>query len=352
MTGSVKKCAVVALSGGLDSIACALKLRDSGYQVLGVHFRVGEGQKDEHRAMRYAQSIGVECVVLDLRDEFRSTVIGYFQNEIRAGRTPAPCSFCNPNFKWAKLVEFADSHGIHHIAMGHYVRLREAHGQVFVSRGVDPTKDQSYYLWDLDQSVLTRAVFPLGEMTKPQVKAYLSERGFREIATTRESMSLCFLPLGVSYGDYLRSQFECTQGDVLDTSMRKVGSHNGAALYTAGQKRGFDILPQFADQKWAVLRVNTPSNAVIVSSSEEDFYSETIVLGAWRLPARAFERSEHLTIMVRGLGRNPRGGCTLDTLSDGTLKVTLLEDQAWALAAGQPVVFYDGDLLLGGGYML
>ncbi len=346
------KAVVVALSGGLDSVACALKLREAGYRVLGVHFKLGDSQQEAERAQSYAKQIGVECEVIDLYEEFQKTVVSYFQNEIRAGRTPAPCSFCNPNFKWANLIKYADSHGIHHIAMGHYVRLQTILGRVYVSRGVDSTKDQSYYLWDLDQSILARAIFPLGEMTKSQVKEYLQGRGFEQIASTRESMSLCFLPSKVSYGDYLRSEFDCAKGDVLDSSMRTIGSHNGCVLYTVGQKRGFDILPEYADKKWAVLRIDSSTNSVIVSSNDDDFYHNSFELCAWRLPARAFERSEHLTIMVRGLGRNPRGGCSFEQQADGILKVTLLTDKAWALAAGQPVVFYDGDLLLGGGYML
>ncbi|MFI3295923.1 MAG: tRNA methyl transferase PRC-barrel domain-containing protein, partial [Rikenellaceae bacterium] len=316
-----KKRVVVALSGGLDSAAAALRLLDLGYVVEGVHFWVNDDPSGVSLAERNACWLGIPLTVLDLRVEFRSCVVDYFLGELRLGRTPAPCSFCNPRFKWYHLAEFADRVGADYFAMGHYVRQLKVDGEWFIRRGVDPAKDQSYYLWDLSQDILSRALFPLGDMTKAEVRDYLSGRGYSEISRTRESMGLCFLPSGVSYRDFVFACLSPSSGDVVDLEGRVIGSHSGALLYTIGQRRGFDIFEEYLTEGvvWVVLALDTLANRLIVGCDVSDQYVHSFVLDSWRLSDRAFVDGCSLTIMVRGLGRNPRGGASFEVLDDGGL---------------------------------
>lgn len=351
----------VALSGGLDSAAAVLLLREQGYEPYGLYLDLVDDPAGRRKAEETARQLDVPLRVEPLAELFRREIVEDLLAQHRAGRTPAPCSRCNPRIKWKVLGEVADRMGIEKIATGHYVRtIRTEFGgvaSVSFRRGVDPVKDQSYYLWDVPEPLIRRAVMPLGETTKAEVRAWMKERyGLTEIADQRESMGVCFLK-GTGYGDFLRKHLDFEPGDVFERETGVViGRHEGYPLYTIGQKRGFTV--DAPSGSYTVVGTDPARNQVLVSKDPEALYTREIYLTDWRIGNRdeLLEKAgDELTVMVRGLGRNPQQpGCRVEFLpAEGNgqtlLKVTLLNDKAWAVCPGQPCAFYLGDRLVGGG---
>lgn len=348
---------LVALSGGMDSAACVLFLREAGYRPRALFLDMLDDARAREEARQTAQQVEVELIIMPCAEEFRAEVVEHTLREHAAGRTPSPCTYCNPRIKWRLLVEAADRLGIHHIATGHYVQRGTCEGHSCLRRGADPTKDQSYYLWELPEAWIARARLPLGEFTKEEVRRRLRELyGLETLAARRESMGICFTA-GKRYDEFLRQALPpemMAPGEVVDTQGRVIGRHEGYPLYTAGQKRGFTLIPTMAQPGavWAVKRVEAQENRVVVCHPEE-LYSRTLWLSSWRAvtPSALFHHPEQLSVAVRGLGRNPQGGCILAEEPDGLLRVTLTDDRAWAVMPGQPVVFYRGDCVVGGGLL-
>lgn len=347
---------LVALSGGLDSAAVVLLLREAGYRPRALFLDMLGSAEARIQAEETAASLGEELTVELCADRFRAEIIDYVLAEHAAGRTPAPCSRCNPRIKWRLLAEAADRIGVFHIATGHYVRtVRHENGHFYFQRGIDPAKDQSYYLWDVPETLIERAVLPLGDYTKAEVRIFLKEKyGLTGLAERQESMGVCFLG-GQTYGDFLRAYLPenaLRPGEVVDLSGKIIGRHEGYALYTAGQKRGFTLFdPAFCRQA-AVIAVDAERNR-IVAGPDEALYRRKMILKDWRAVCAEefFGRATELRIAVRGVGRNPDGGCRLTVLDDGRLQVTLLQNDAWALMPGQPVVFYSDGRVAGGGIL-
>lgn len=192
------------MSGGIDSSATCIMLQEQGYEVVGVtmrtwdipsHFSTPEQEQPDEilEAKALAERLGIEHHVADVREEFRNVIVQYFIDEYMKGRTPNPCVMCNPLFKERILCEWADRTGCAQIATGHYCRLEDRKEHRYIVTGDDPTKDQSYFLWKLPQEILKRMVFPLGGMTKTEVRAYLAEKGFEAKAKGGESMEVCFI---------------------------------------------------------------------------------------------------------------------------------------------------------------
>ena len=343
---------LVALSGGLDSAAAVLFLREEGYRPRALFLDMLDSEQGRRQAGRTAETLGVELIVEPCADRFRKEVVGHALAEHAAGRTPSPCSRCNPRIKWRLLVEAADRLGIRSVATGHYVRTVERNGHVYFRRGRDTVKDQSYYLWDVPEPLIRRAVLPLGDLTKAEVRRILAEKyGLTELVRRRESMGVCFLE-GKRYGDFLKANLPAgtvRPGETVDLRGVVIGRHEGFPLYTAGQKRGF-FLFEPGSGGMAVVSVDAAGNR-IVAGLDEALYYRRIILKEWRAtcPQELFDHAAELQVAVRGVGRNPEGGCRLTVLDDGSLEVSLLHDRAWALMPGQPTVFYLDDRVVGGG---
>lgn len=346
---------LVALSGGLDSAAAVLFLREAGYRPRALFLDMLDSEEARRQAAEAADALGVESIVEPCADQFRQEVIDYILAGHSAGLTPAPCSRCNPRIKWRLLAAAADRLGIYYIATGHYVRtIQHLNGHFYFRRGIDPAKDQSYYLWDVQESLIRRAVLPLGNYTKAEVRGILKEKyGLTELARRRESMGVCFLN-GDTYGEFLRRYLPeelLRAGEVVDLSGKIIGVHEGCPLYTAGQKRGITLF----DDKYkgmAVVGIDTKRNRVIAGPNEA-LYRRELILKEWRAVCseELFGCADYLRIWIRGIGRNPEGGCRLQALNDGRLHITLLKDKAWAPMPGQPVVFYLDDREIGGGIL-
>lgn len=355
------------MSGGIDSSAVCLMLKEQGYEVIGITMRVWDlpqhfsqpGQELPNHvleARELAQRISIEHYVADERASFKNVVVRNFIDEYLNGRTPNPCVMCNPTFKFRMLMEWADRLGCDWIATGHYVQKVEQDGAVYLKCGVDPKKDQSYFLWRLSQDVLRRCIFPLGGTTKDKVRAYLTEKGFEMKARQGESMEVCFIP--GDYREFLKEQLpdldqKVGPGDFVDEQGHKLGRHQGFPYYTVGQRKGLGIAlgkPAF------VLKINPQKNTVMLGDAdrlltEYMLVEQTNWVNAGALPA------EGLSVRIRY--RSKSIPCTLKKVQrlwdeekeQSDLYLVHFQEPASAVTPGQSAVFYVGDRVVGGGYI-
>ena len=271
---------LVGMSGGIDSSATCIMLQEQGYEVVGVTMRTwdvpskfstpGQTEPDDVlEARALAGKLGIEHHVADVREEFKEVIVKHFIDEYMKGRTPNPCVMCNPLFKERILCEWADQTNCAHISTGHYCRLEEHNGHLYIIAGDDMTKDQSYFLWKLPQEILRRFIFPLGTYTKQEVREYLRQKGFETKAQGGESMEICFIE--GDYRDFLRSQCpdidtKIGPGWFVDNKGLKIGQHKGFPYYTIGQRKGLEIA---LGRPAYVLRINAEKNTVMLGDAEE-----------------------------------------------------------------------------------
>ncbi|MDL2212538.1 tRNA 2-thiouridine(34) synthase MnmA [Bacteroides sp. OttesenSCG-928-D19] len=337
---------LVGMSGGIDSSATCLMLQEQGYEVVGVTMQVwGDAPAD---AAELAARIGIEHHIADERIPFKETIVKYFIDEYRTGRTPNPCVMCNPLFKFRVLCEWADKLNCHWIATGHYSRLEEHHNHIYIVAGEDEKKDQSYFLWRLGQDVLRRCIFPLGGYTKMQVREYLRQKGFEAKAAEGESMEVCFIK--GDYRDFLREQYpqidnEIGTGWFVNSEGVKLGQHKGYAYYTIGQRKGLEIA---LGKPAYVLKINPLKNTVMLGDAEQLKTSNMLIEQANIINEEEFFASGHLSVRIRY--RSKPIPCKVLRLDDGKLLVSFLEE-ASSVTPGQSAVFYDGKRVLGGAFI-
>lgn len=354
-----EKRVLVGMSGGIDSSAACLMLQEQGYEVIGVTMRTWDvpshfltpGQEepdDVLEARALAQRLGIEHHVADVREEFRQVIVRYFIDEYMHGRTPNPCVQCNPLFKERILCEWADRTGCSRIATGHYCRLEDRNGFRYILTGDDPTKDQSYFLWKLPQSILKRMLFPLGGMTKTEVRAYLASRGFEAKARGGESMEICFIDK--DYREFLKEH--CPDIDTrigpgwfVDSKGLKLGQHKGFAYYTIGQRKGLEIA---LGKPAYVLKINPAKNTVMLGDADQ-LKAEYMLIEETSLVNQE-EVLQCPTLSVRIRYRSHPIPCKAFPLEDGRMLVRFLAE-ASAITPGQSAVFYDGNRVLGGGFI-
>lgn len=337
---------LVGMSGGVDSFVTALLLQRQGYEVTGVYLHLeGEGREEEVAGL--CRQLKIQWTTFDGREIFRKAVVDSFVKEYVAGRTPNPCTLCNAVVKWELLCQAAGRLGIEKLATGHYVRIVEKPQGYYVCKGIDSCKDQSYFLWGVPQHILRRALTPLGVYTKAQIKAFAETNGYTEIARKKESMGICFLR-GADYRDfikaYLKNQIPGKAGDILDISGKIIGRHRGLLNYTIGQKRD---LPQSEGQILYVAWMDSRTNTII-AGVKDNLYKNVLWVEQLNFVCPEEMMATGIEVKVRGLGLNPEGYADLYRESDGVLRVDL-SAPAWAIAPGQPVAFYRGDFLIGGG---
>lgn len=345
----IKERVFVGVSGGIDSATSLVVLKERGYNVTGVYLWMrGECMDDGtlEQLVQISDRTGVEIIVHDVRERFERCVVKPFVDSYLRGDTPSPCADCNPAVKWQSLIEVADARGGGLVATGHYCRRIEVDGLYYIAKGVDSLKDQSYYMWQLSQEVLSRALFPLGDVTKSEVKELMRGYGWCEMVEKRESMGICFLE-GKSYSDWLSSRgISISGGDVVDCKGVVVGEHKGFPYYTLAQKRGFTL--HSSQRGLAVVSIDCEQNRLVVGDSSS-LLSDTLYIKKWQFVSLDEAlASSTVTVKVRGVGVNPEGYGRLSMEGD-MIRVTLNEDKAWAVTKGQPAVFYINDRLIGGG---
>lgn len=329
---------LLAFSGGIDSITSVGLLRSQWDVETLTLDTIGDANM-LRSARERARELGVPHTVLDVSAEFQQRIIDYFIDSYAAGRTPAPCTACNPLIKWRYLIEQADRRGIEHVATGHYFNVEEYNGHHYVARADDHRKDQSYYLWGLGEPTLRRALTPMGHMIKEEVK--------RNFSSSKESMGICFLQ-GETYRDYITRHRPhlAVEGDVVDCRGEVVGRHAGVAFYTIGQKRGFEC----RKAGMVVVGVDVERNRIVVGRDADLYHSMLEIARCNIIDKEEFMHADDVRAVVRGIGRNPQGFVRRVEPTERGYRI-LLDDAAWAPAVGQPVVFYRQNRVVGGGFL-
>jgi tRNA-uridine 2-sulfurtransferase len=355
-----KQRVLLGMSGGVDSSVTGFLLREHGYDVIGVTMKVWPqdcisraedkccGPQAIADARGVAHALGIPHYVVDEADQFERLVIDYFAGEYQAGRTPNPCVMCNEKLKFGNLWTKARALGCDYIATGHYAIIEHHVDRAVLRKGVDPRKDQSYFLFSLRQPQLRRALTPLGTMTKPRIREIAHSLGLK-VADKIDSQEICFVP-GKDYKAFLRSHLgedEFQRGEIYDVDGNFVGKHEGIELFTIGQRKG---LPGGSPRPRYVVDLDPATNRVIVGDADhlacEEFEIDRI---NWHLVAADAGRgSVEATVKIR---YNHRGtSATVTPLENGRARVRLHEAQR-AVTPGQAAVIYDRDVVLGGGWI-
>lgn len=351
---------VVAMSGGVDSSVAAALLAERGYEVIGVSMQLydqTEGQStfgsccsldDLADARRVAAVIGIPHYVVNFERQFGEHVVSNFVQEYLAGRTPIPCVRCNSSLKFATLLERARALGADRVATGHFARVErdEPMGRYRLRRGVDEEKDQSYFLFSLTQAQLAGAVFPVGALRKDQVREIAARRGL-PVARKPESQEICFVP-DHDYAGFIEHQTGGSRpapGAILDTRGRRLGTHAGIHRFTVGQRRGLGVA---ASHRLYVLKVRPDDNAVVVGRAK-DLQRDSLEASGVNWIGGAAPAGP-LRVGVRIRHQHRESPATVRATAPGRAHVAFDEPQR-AVTPGQAVVFYDGDEVLGGGWI-
>jgi tRNA-specific 2-thiouridylase len=353
---------LVAMSGGIDSTVAAVLLAEEGYEVIGVTMKTWDyqnsgGSKKEtgccsldsiNDARTIAVQYGIHHLILDIRDEFGDFVIDNFIEEYLAGRTPNPCVLCNTHIKWEALLKRANQLDCEYIATGHYAQIRNENNRFVVSRGLDHNKDQSYVLWGLSQESMARTTFPLGGFHKTEIRQMALDRGFTELAKKSESYEICFVPDN-DYRGFLKRRVEGLEervdgGLFVNREGKVLGKHKGYPFYTIGQRKGLEIAlgePMF------VLEINPDTNTVVLGREEELKRN-----GMWvrNINLQKYASIDSPIESLTKVRYKDAGTPALITQEGNRMKVDF-HSEVKGIAPGQSAVFYEGNDVIGGGWI-
>jgi len=335
------------MSGGVDSTSCALLLRDQ-FDIQGFFMRLAQpnfaGQKE--RVESIAAKIGIPLQVIDLREAFKQKVLDYFSTSYFGGRTPNPCVICNREIKFGLFMEAILGSGMTHMATGHYARLEKTGNIHRLFMGIDPLKDQSYFLSRLSQDQLAKIVFPLGGTTKESTYRYVEQHGFNDFQGL-ESQDVCFLG-NDSIGSFLETQNprQNDKGPILTTSGQLLGTHHGLFRYTIGQRKGLGIA---SDAPLYIVKLDVEKNAVIVGSNEELLNRRIHVTELHWLAGTPPDITREYTVRIR---YSHRGSTAQLALHDNACGEILFHEPQRAITPGQFAVIYDDTELLGSGIIM
>ncbi len=361
---SAKGRVLVAMSGGIDSSLAAVLLHEQGYEVIGMTMKTWDystsgGSKKEtgccsldsiNDARDVAVGLGFPHYILDIREEFGDYVINHFTGEYIAGRTPNPCVLCNTHIKWDALLRRADKLGCEYIATGHYANIRAENGRFVISKGLDAHKDQSYALWGISQESLSRTIFPLGHLRKTEIREMAAERGFMALVNKPESYEICFVPDN-DYRGFLKRRVpgltqEVAGGEFVLEDGTIVGHHEGYPFYTIGQRKGLGIAlgyPVF------VTEIQKDTNRVVLGKAEA-LSRDGMWVGKLNMVKYAdlIGKPTQTTTKVRY--KHDGTPALIEQTEDGRMQV-LFQEGVDGIAPGQAAVFYEGNDVIGGGWI-
>jgi tRNA-specific 2-thiouridylase len=351
------------MSGGIDSSLAAVMLHEEGYEVIGMTMKTWDyassgGSKKEtgccsldsiNDARNIAVNLGFPHYILDIREEFGDYVINHFTDEYLAGRTPNPCVLCNTHIKWDALLRRADKLDCELIATGHYASIRPENDRYVISKGIDQNKDQSYVLWGVSQESLSRTLLPLGKYRKTEIYDMAREKGFYDLVNKSESYEICFVPDN-DYRGFLKRRVpgleeEVRGGDFVLSDGTVIGKHEGYPFYTIGQRRGLGIAlgyPIF------VTEIKKETNQVVIGTFDELHRNGMWVrkLNMVKYPDIIGQRMETVTKI-----RYKDAGTEAMVEQDGDRMKVEFFTKVNAIAPGQAAVFYEGDDVIGGGWI-
>jgi len=347
------------MSGGVDSSVAACLLQEQGYEVIGLFMRTGTEEpaddacSSRHRgccsaadasdARRVAGQFGIPFFALNFKDQF-DQIIDYFANEYLNGRTPNPCIMCNEHLKFGRLADYGRAVGADFIATGHYARIDQPEGRCCLRRGIDGDKDQSYVLFSLDPEILSQTRLPIGEMTKEQVREHARRMGLN-VSEKSESQDICFVP-DRDYARVVRERYPDAfkEGSILDVEGNEIGRHEGIANYTIGQRRGLGVA---MGHPVYVSAIDVKNNTVTLGEREH-LASKGLAASKvnWLIdcPATSFRADVKIRYAHKA------APATVEPVGEDRIRV-LFDEPQFAVTPGQAAVFYNDDLVLGGGWI-
>jgi tRNA-specific 2-thiouridylase len=353
---------LVAMSGGIDSSVAAMLLHQQGYEVIGVTMKTwdyaqsGGSRKttgccsldDINDARAMAVELGFPHYILDIRAEFGASIIENFVEEYLAGRTPNPCVLCNTHIKWDALAKRAEQLDCDFIATGHYARVRKEGQRYVVSSGLDIQKDQSYVLWGLSQAALAKTLFPIGGYKKTEIRELAAKAGFERLSKKAESYEICFIPDNDYRGFLQRKKPKETQemrnGHFVDTKGGILGTHSGYPFFTIGQRKGLGIA---LGEPLYVTEIRPEKNEVVLGSREDLLKQTMFVRNLNLLKYSKIEEGQQALVKIRYKDR----GMPATLYPGPNLLEVIFEQPVEAIAPGQSAVLYEGDDVIGGGFI-
>ncbi len=358
----MSKRVLIGMSGGIDSTVAAILLQEQGYELVGATFRTFDVVQDANlantkgccsedsitEAQNMAQLLGIEHHVLDFRETFRQYVISNFVDEYANGRTPNPCVMCNSHIKWGKLLEAADMYGCDYVATGHYAQIAEHRGHLYLQNAVDSIKDQTYFLWMLTEENLRRTIFPLGGLTKTQVRQIAFEHGYVELSKKAESQDICFIPNN-DYRTFLSQQgLHVEPGCYIDREGKILGSHCGFCNYTIGQRKGLGIA---LGSPKHVLKIDAQTNTVVLGDHDELYTCDVQACDVRIRDMQWLKDSPQVTARIRYKSPAVSATVQLSQLTNNLSPIINIhfDQPVWGVTPGQSVVIYKDGLLVGGG---
>jgi tRNA-uridine 2-sulfurtransferase len=360
----------VAMSGGVDSSVVAALLVREGHAVVGLTMQLWNQRRlpelasegatgrccsldDVYDARRVAEQIGIPYYVVNFEKQFEEHVVKPFVDEYLAGRTPIPCTLCNNYIKFDRFLEMADSVGAWHIATGHYARIRfdETTGRYQLLRAGDATKDQTYFLCGLTQPQLARTLFPLGELNKPEVRDMARSMDLA-VAAKSDSQEICFVPNG-DYAAFMSAYLketgvpeQETRGEIVTTDGRTLGEHGGVHRFTVGQRKGLGIA---TGEPLYVIATDPASQRVIVGGNDDLLRDRFVAKDVNWISIAAIQEPRPAQVKIRN--KHHPAPATLYPTADPTRVEVVFDDAQRAVTPGQGAVLFDGDLVLGGGWI-
>jgi len=351
---------LVAMSGGIDSTVTAMLMHEQGYEVIGITMKTwdyassGTSGKETgccsldsiNDARQMAVDFGFHHFIIDIREEFGDYVIDDFVNEYIAGRTPNPCVLCNTHIKWSALLKRADVMDCEFIATGHYAKTSQLNGRHFVQKAKDDKKDQSYVLWGLSQECLDRTKFPLGNLTKPEVRDIAFKAGYADLAKKAESYEICFVPDN-DYREFLKHrkpglEAEVAGGIFVDVEGKVIGEHNGYPFYTIGQRKG---LGGGFKKPMYVTDIHADTNTVVLGHVDDLLRNGMNVYKQNLMKYDSLPEAKEVVTKVR---YQDKGVLSTIEAVDSQIRVDF-HAHVRGVAPGQSAVFYEGDDVVGGG---
>jgi len=347
---SSNKRILLGMSGGTDSSVSALLMQKSGLEVIGATFVFSELEKQNQKnikdAKQLAEALNIKHHVIDLHAEFKEKIIKRFIQEYSEGKTPFPCAFCNPELKFKNLKQLAAQYKCDFIATGHYAIVAEDGGKKYISKGTDPEKDQSFFLWGLNEEIINSLILPLGKLYKTQVRKMASEHGLSDyLAEKKDSTGICFIE-GNNYRKYLNDKgITAVEGNFVNRTGAVLGKHNGIINYTIGQRRGLGInlnKPVFVSE------IRAAKNEIVLDEFNALFKTKIWIKNIHFVHFESIKHNVKYIVKIRY--RLQETQCKINILDGNHAEIHLMEPVAM-VANGQTAVIYKDNRVIGGGFI-